>query len=103
MTEIDTETVIIGGGQTGVPLARALTAEGRPVILIERARLGLLREFRLHPEQGGHRLCAPRGRCQKSREPRHSHSLDRGGLSGDDGSCAGMTEEDQDVDVDAHY
>lgn len=40
MTEIDTETVIIGGGQTGVPLARALTAEGRPVILIERARLG---------------------------------------------------------------
>ena len=40
MTDIDTETVIIGGGQTGVPLARALAAEGRPVILIERAHLG---------------------------------------------------------------
>ena len=39
MTDIDTETVIIGGGQTGVPLARALAAEGLR-ILIERAHLG---------------------------------------------------------------
>lgn len=40
MTEITTETAIIGGGQAGVPLARALAAAGRGVVLIERAHLG---------------------------------------------------------------
>jgi pyruvate/2-oxoglutarate dehydrogenase complex dihydrolipoamide dehydrogenase (E3) component len=40
MTEIITETVIIGGGQTGVPLARALAASHHNVVLIERDHLG---------------------------------------------------------------
>lgn len=40
MNEISTETAIIGGGQAGVPLARALSAAGRDVVLIERAHLG---------------------------------------------------------------
>lgn len=40
MTEITTETAIIGGGQAGVPLARALAAAGREVVLIEQAHLG---------------------------------------------------------------
>ncbi len=40
MMEIDTETAIIGGGQAGVPLARALAAAGRTVVLIEAAHLG---------------------------------------------------------------
>jgi choline dehydrogenase-like flavoprotein len=40
MIEIDTETAIIGGGQTGVPLARALAAAGRDVVLLEREHLG---------------------------------------------------------------
>jgi len=40
VTEVSTETAIIGGGQAGVPLARALSAAGRDVVLIERAHLG---------------------------------------------------------------
>lgn len=40
MIEIDTETAIIGGGQTGVPLVRTLAAAGRNVVLIEREHLG---------------------------------------------------------------
>ncbi len=40
MNEISTETAIIGGGQAGVPLARALAAAGRPVVLFEREHLG---------------------------------------------------------------
>jgi pyruvate/2-oxoglutarate dehydrogenase complex dihydrolipoamide dehydrogenase (E3) component len=40
MTEIITETVIIGGGQAGVPLARALAASDHDVVLIEREHLG---------------------------------------------------------------
>lgn len=40
MAELVTETTIIGGGQTGVPLARALAAAGHDVVLIERAHLG---------------------------------------------------------------
>jgi pyruvate/2-oxoglutarate dehydrogenase complex dihydrolipoamide dehydrogenase (E3) component len=40
MQPINTETAIIGGGQAGVPLARALSAAGRPVVLFERAHLG---------------------------------------------------------------
>ncbi len=40
MTDIEVETAIIGGGQTGVPLARALAGAGRSVALIERAHLG---------------------------------------------------------------
>jgi pyruvate/2-oxoglutarate dehydrogenase complex dihydrolipoamide dehydrogenase (E3) component len=40
MSEIETETAIIGGGQAGVPLARALAAAGRQVVLIERMHLG---------------------------------------------------------------
>jgi pyruvate/2-oxoglutarate dehydrogenase complex dihydrolipoamide dehydrogenase (E3) component len=36
----DVETAIIGGGQAGVPLARALAAAGRGVVLIERQHLG---------------------------------------------------------------
>jgi pyruvate/2-oxoglutarate dehydrogenase complex dihydrolipoamide dehydrogenase (E3) component len=38
--EITIETAIIGGGQAGVPLARALAAAGRGVVLIEREHLG---------------------------------------------------------------
>ncbi len=40
MNGITTETAIIGAGQTGVPLARALAAAGRTVVLIEREHLG---------------------------------------------------------------
>ena len=40
MPEISVETAIIGGGQTGVPLARALAAAGHGVALIEREHLG---------------------------------------------------------------
>ena len=40
MPDIATETVIIGAGQAGVPLARALADAGRPVVLIEREHLG---------------------------------------------------------------
>ena len=40
MTHIDIETAIIGAGQAGVPLARALSAAGRPVVLFEREHLG---------------------------------------------------------------
>lgn len=40
MTEILVETAIIGGGQAGVPLARALGAARRTVALIEREHLG---------------------------------------------------------------
>ncbi len=40
MPEIEIETAIIGGGQAGVPLARALARAGRGVVLIERAHLG---------------------------------------------------------------
>ncbi|WP_428484540.1 FAD-dependent oxidoreductase [Rhodopila sp.] len=40
MIEITTETAIIGGGQAGVPLARALAAASRPVALIESMHLG---------------------------------------------------------------
>ncbi len=40
MIAIETETAIIGGGQAGVPLARALASAGRGVVLIEREHLG---------------------------------------------------------------
>jgi pyruvate/2-oxoglutarate dehydrogenase complex dihydrolipoamide dehydrogenase (E3) component len=40
MNELSTETAIIGGGQAGVPLARALAGAGRPVMLFEGAHLG---------------------------------------------------------------
>ncbi len=40
MADIDVETAIIGGGQAGVPLARALADAGRSVALIECAHLG---------------------------------------------------------------
>jgi pyruvate/2-oxoglutarate dehydrogenase complex dihydrolipoamide dehydrogenase (E3) component len=40
MGEFSVETAIIGGGQAGVPLARALAGAGRIVALFERAHLG---------------------------------------------------------------
>lgn len=40
MAEISTETAIIGGGQAGVPLARALAQAGREAVLIEAEHLG---------------------------------------------------------------
>lgn len=40
MPELSVETAIIGGGQAGVPLARALADAGRSVVLFERAHLG---------------------------------------------------------------
>lgn len=40
MSDYRVETAIIGGGQAGVPLARALAGAGRSVALIERAHLG---------------------------------------------------------------
>ena len=40
MGAIEVDTAIIGAGQTGVPLARALSGAGRPVALVERDRLG---------------------------------------------------------------
>ena len=40
MAEISTETAIIGAGQAGVPLVRALASAGRGIVLIERERLG---------------------------------------------------------------
>lgn len=40
MAIIETETAIIGAGQAGVPLGRALAAAGRPVVLVEREHLG---------------------------------------------------------------
>lgn len=38
--ELETETVIVGGGITGVLTAYLLAKEGRPVVLLEKARLG---------------------------------------------------------------
>ena len=38
--DMDVDTAIIGGGQAGVPLARALADAGQQVALIERAQLG---------------------------------------------------------------
>jgi pyruvate/2-oxoglutarate dehydrogenase complex dihydrolipoamide dehydrogenase (E3) component len=40
MATIEVDTAIIGAGQAGVPLARALTRAGQPVALVERDRLG---------------------------------------------------------------
>jgi pyruvate/2-oxoglutarate dehydrogenase complex dihydrolipoamide dehydrogenase (E3) component len=40
MTDLETETAIIGAGQAGVPLARALAEAGRPVVLFESTHLG---------------------------------------------------------------
>jgi pyruvate/2-oxoglutarate dehydrogenase complex dihydrolipoamide dehydrogenase (E3) component len=40
MQPIHTQIAITGGGQAGVPLARALSAADRPVVLFERAHLG---------------------------------------------------------------
>jgi pyruvate/2-oxoglutarate dehydrogenase complex dihydrolipoamide dehydrogenase (E3) component len=40
MAPIEVETVIIGAGQTGVPLARALAGTGQAVALAEREHLG---------------------------------------------------------------
>lgn len=40
MKPIETETAIIGAGQAGVPLARALADAGHPVVLFEREHLG---------------------------------------------------------------
>lgn len=40
MATIEIETAVVGAGQAGVPLARALAAAGRPVALVERDRLG---------------------------------------------------------------
>ena len=40
MATMEVETAIIGAGQAGVPLARALAAAGRRVALVERNRLG---------------------------------------------------------------
>ncbi len=40
MGEFSVETAIIGGGQAGVPLARALAGAGRMVALFEHAHLG---------------------------------------------------------------
>jgi pyruvate/2-oxoglutarate dehydrogenase complex dihydrolipoamide dehydrogenase (E3) component len=40
MQEISIETAIIGGGQAGVPLARALAEAKRPVVLFESTHLG---------------------------------------------------------------
>ena len=40
MAEIRVETAVIGGGQAGVPLARALAEAGRSVALFEREHLG---------------------------------------------------------------
>jgi pyruvate/2-oxoglutarate dehydrogenase complex dihydrolipoamide dehydrogenase (E3) component len=40
MNELLTEMAIIGGGQAGVPLARALADAGRPVVLFEAMHLG---------------------------------------------------------------
>ncbi|MCK8786784.1 FAD-dependent oxidoreductase [Roseomonas sp. NAR14] len=40
MAEIRTETAIVGAGQAGVPLARALAEAGRLVVLVERRHLG---------------------------------------------------------------
>jgi pyruvate/2-oxoglutarate dehydrogenase complex dihydrolipoamide dehydrogenase (E3) component len=40
MESIKTETAIIGAGQAGVPLVRALADAGRPVVLFEREHLG---------------------------------------------------------------
>jgi pyruvate/2-oxoglutarate dehydrogenase complex dihydrolipoamide dehydrogenase (E3) component len=40
MKPIEAETAIIGGGQAGVPLARALAHAGHPVVLFEREHLG---------------------------------------------------------------
>jgi pyruvate/2-oxoglutarate dehydrogenase complex dihydrolipoamide dehydrogenase (E3) component len=40
MTRMDVDTAIIGAGQAGVPLARALAGAGRSVALVEREHLG---------------------------------------------------------------
>ncbi len=40
MTTLRTGAAIIGAGQAGVPLARALSDAGQQVALIERASLG---------------------------------------------------------------
>jgi len=40
VSEISTETAIIGGGQAGIPLARALAEAGRPIVLFESTHLG---------------------------------------------------------------
>jgi pyruvate/2-oxoglutarate dehydrogenase complex dihydrolipoamide dehydrogenase (E3) component len=40
MKSIKTETAIIGAGEAGVPLARALADAGHPVVLFEREYLG---------------------------------------------------------------
>jgi pyruvate/2-oxoglutarate dehydrogenase complex dihydrolipoamide dehydrogenase (E3) component len=40
MTDVTVEAVIIGGGQAGIPLARALAERGRSVAVVEREHLG---------------------------------------------------------------
>src|SRR5579872_6260033 len=40
MQHIDPDTAMIGAGQAGMPLARALSAAGRPLVLFEREHPG---------------------------------------------------------------
>ena len=81
MTEIITETVIIGGGQAGVPLARALAASDHDVVLIEREHLGgSCVNFGCTPSKAVIASARLGRRCKASGGARHSHSQRRGRL-----------------------
>jgi hypothetical protein len=75
MAEITIETAIIGGGQAGVPLARALADAGRSVVLIKREHLGgSCVNFGMHPEKGDHCIGAVGSGCEAGGGTGHPHS-----------------------------